>query len=136
MELHAALKDGLISIPQNPELGTLSSSLARPSVPSHSFVQSRPMVGPMRPNLAGSLEGLFSTSPIIQHLVMPQRPQGNAHFHSYASSIAGSSTGFFPPLSNVHQNALPPVGTSNPGTSSICTANSLFFHNVENDKFE
>ncbi|MCO5558856.1 hypothetical protein L7F22_012445 [Adiantum nelumboides] len=139
MELHAALKDGLISIPQNnPELGIVSSSVAKPSVPNHSFVQSRPMVGAMRPNLAVGSDGLFSTSPLIHHLVMPQRPQGNAHFQSYASSVAGTSSGFSPPLSTVQQNALPLVGTLNTGTSSIYTANPLFFHNVEveNDKFE
>ncbi|MCO5579243.1 hypothetical protein L7F22_033097 [Adiantum nelumboides] len=90
----------------------------------------------MRPNLVVNPEGPFSTSPFMQHLVMPQRPQGNALFHSYASSVAGSSTRFFPPLGTVHQNALPPVGTSNPRTSSIYTVNPLFFHNVESEKIE
>ncbi|MCO5578740.1 hypothetical protein L7F22_032585 [Adiantum nelumboides] len=136
MELHAALKDGLISIPQNLELGTLSASLSRPSSPNHYFEHSRPVVGRMRPNLVVNPEGPFSTSPIMQYLVMPQCPQGNALFHSYASYVAGSSAEFFPPLGTVHQNALLPIETSNPGTSSIYSANPLFFHIVERDKIE
>ncbi|MCO5600849.1 hypothetical protein L7F22_054966 [Adiantum nelumboides] len=128
MELQAALRNGLTQTQNDrPSINGLLFS-------SHS-TNGAPLAVPLHPTttmvgfaLTGSSTGFFSAPPTVQPLVLPQRPQGMG---AHANTVAGPSVGVLFPLSIVHQNALPPVGTFLPCTSTFFDANHLFLLNDE-----